>query len=293
MLQAGFFQRGYEHVELQTILTELERYRGYFPYDAIERAVEERVRIVPHLLEILSEIADDPEAFADDEEYSAHIYAMFLLAQFRVKSAYPLLVKFFSHPGRLSLRLTGDIVTDDLQAMLASVSCGDDSLIKQLIENPEVNEWVRAAALRSLLVFVSVGEQTRESVVAYMRGLFRFKLKREPSYVWEMLVLCAMELYPEELYEEIQRSYEDGLIEDEFLSLAEVEAALEDGEEEMLDLLTSNPEYRLITDTIAEMEWWPCFHFEPHGPPTKQKVGRNQPCPCGSGKKYKKCCGKL
>ena len=27
--------------------------------------------------------------------------------------------------------------------------------------------------------------------------------------------------------------------------------------------------------------------------PTKViKVGRNDPCPCGSGKKYKKCCGK-
>ena len=27
--------------------------------------------------------------------------------------------------------------------------------------------------------------------------------------------------------------------------------------------------------------------------PTRQvsKVGRNEPCPCGSGKKYKKCCG--
>ena len=23
-----------------------------------------------------------------------------------------------------------------------------------------------------------------------------------------------------------------------------------------------------------------------------QKVGRNDPCPCGSGKKYKQCCGK-
>ncbi|MGB4418274.1 MAG: SEC-C metal-binding domain-containing protein [Bacillota bacterium] len=22
-----------------------------------------------------------------------------------------------------------------------------------------------------------------------------------------------------------------------------------------------------------------------------KKVGRNDPCPCGSGKKYKKCCG--
>lgn len=25
---------------------------------------------------------------------------------------------------------------------------------------------------------------------------------------------------------------------------------------------------------------------------TVPKVGRNQPCPCGSGKKYKKCCGR-
>lgn len=25
---------------------------------------------------------------------------------------------------------------------------------------------------------------------------------------------------------------------------------------------------------------------------TEEKVGRNDPCPCGSGKKYKKCCGR-
>jgi yecA family protein len=30
---------------------------------------------------------------------------------------------------------------------------------------------------------------------------------------------------------------------------------------------------------------------EPPQPVQSQKVGRNQPCPCGSGKKYKKCCG--
>ena len=28
-------------------------------------------------------------------------------------------------------------------------------------------------------------------------------------------------------------------------------------------------------------------HIESEQP----KVGRNDPCPCGSGKKYKKCCG--
>jgi preprotein translocase subunit SecA len=34
---------------------------------------------------------------------------------------------------------------------------------------------------------------------------------------------------------------------------------------------------------------------EKQAPPVKRetrKVGRNEPCPCGSGKKYKKCCGK-
>ncbi|HWW64228.1 MAG TPA: SEC-C metal-binding domain-containing protein, partial [Sphingomonadaceae bacterium] len=25
--------------------------------------------------------------------------------------------------------------------------------------------------------------------------------------------------------------------------------------------------------------------------PSARKTGRNQPCPCGSGKKYKRCCG--
>ena len=25
---------------------------------------------------------------------------------------------------------------------------------------------------------------------------------------------------------------------------------------------------------------------------TEPEIGRNDPCPCGSGKKYKKCCGR-
>ena len=29
-----------------------------------------------------------------------------------------------------------------------------------------------------------------------------------------------------------------------------------------------------------------------HPPSSQPKIGRNDPCPCGSGKKYKKCCGK-
>jgi len=38
-------------------------------------------------------------------------------------------------------------------------------------------------------------------------------------------------------------------------------------------------------------------HAHDHGPPpepvrrAEPKIGRNDPCRCGSGKKFKKCCG--
>lgn len=47
---------------------------------------------------------------------------------------------------------------------------------------------------------------------------------------------------------------------------------------------------------IEEMEehwnpgqvWNPSLYTEP----SSQTTGRNEPCPCGSGRKFKQCCGK-
>jgi len=58
---------------------------------------------------------------------------------------------------------------------------------------------------------------------------------------------------------------------------------------------------RLVLDEPAEEAKPPTADTEPAGgyglpdQPTRnpsRKVGRNDPCPCGSGKKYKKCCGR-
>jgi SEC-C motif-containing protein len=40
--------------------------------------------------------------------------------------------------------------------------------------------------------------------------------------------------------------------------------------------------------------WWYVSGTSPQRTPTRgaaAKVGRNEPCPCGSNKKFKKCCG--
>lgn len=43
-----------------------------------------------------------------------------------------------------------------------------------------------------------------------------------------------------------------------------------------------------------EEQWMVCGgEVNPKEPPRRvEKVGRNDPCPCGSGAKYKKCCGR-
>lgn len=49
-----------------------------------------------------------------------------------------------------------------------------------------------------------------------------------------------------------------------------------------------------VRDAVAPDEtFMPSFApaNENRMPVRKQKIGRNEPCPCGSGKKYKKCCG--
>ena len=272
----------------------LEYYTGAFPRRALARAIEEQEDITPDLVDIIQRAADNPQQLASDPDYMAHIYAMFLLSQFREKRAYGPLVQFFSHPGELPFDLAGDVVTEDLDSMLASVSCGDDSLIKALIENPKANEYVRGAALRSLVALVLTGELTRDSVIQYFATLFREKLPREPHHVWDCLVSCTMDLYPEELYEDIVKSFQEELVDNSFVNPQHVRGALDQGKESTLARLREFRSYRLVEDTVAVMEGWACFRPESdYGTKKrKQKIGGNQPCPCGSGKKYKKCCGK-
>jgi len=61
-----------------------------------------------------------------------------------------------------------------------------------------------------------------------------------------------------------------------------------------------------VAETCASHGWHYIIGFEtdkpedisdlekmlnPTKPATSKKVGRNDPCPCGSGKKFKRCCG--
>ena len=49
--------------------------------------------------------------------------------------------------------------------------------------------------------------------------------------------------------------------------------------------------YQLLRQRHQQLKLLYSNYLKTIQPEKNQKVGRNEPCPCGSGKKYKKCCG--
>lgn len=67
-----------------------------------------------------------------------------------------------------------------------------------------------------------------------------------------------------------------------------------DGYVEFVARFTQNGEDRLHHETghfVKRSErWYYADGYNGTRPVRVEKIGRNDPCPCGSGKKYKKCC---
>jgi len=291
-------------METAEILQQFERATGKFARAAVEAAVARREEIIPGLLRILEDTVDRAAQLDAEGDYMAHLYAMFLLAQFRETRAYPLVVRFASLPGNLADSLCGDFLTEDLGRVLASVCGGELDGIQSVIENEDTNEWARGAALSSLVTLVAAGQKSRYEVVSYFASLFRGKLARKWSHIWDALVSYTCDLYPAELLGDIKHAYEEGLVDPGYIGFDDVKRDLALGMDRVLAKLADSSHKRLVEDTVAEMGWWHCFQpsapAKPKPAPSwvsspirnaKPKTGRNEPCPCGSGKKYKKCCG--
>jgi hypothetical protein len=304
-------------MDVEELFLRLDRHCGSFPDDLVAEVIARREEVTPKFLEILENIDHDPEPWLVDDNRMVHVYAMYLLALFREQAAYPLVVRIFSRPGEFSFDLAGDVVTQDLGRILASVSGGDISGLTALIENEQANEWVRAVAIDGMFSLVVTGQRTREDVMAYVLRLFQ-KLERKPGAQWDGLANICADLWPREAMDDLRRAYDEGLVDSNSIDWEDIEDAFTLGQQGAMKWRS----YRdpLITDLRKNMSWMQCFHrpepdyvedldtedldteedtLEPLSDGyiampirrTGPKVGRNEPCPCGSGKKYKRCCG--
>ena len=250
-------------MQLQEIISKLENNDGKLPRQALERAIEEREAITPLLLDILSNCKNNLEELSNKPDYILHIYAFYLLAQFREVSAYPLIVDFFSIPGDKPVNATGDLVGLELAKILASVCDGNIEPIKKLIENKEIDKSIRGAGIESLIILVVHKIVSRELIIQSYKELF-FKIyenkssvlqsKEEQNYILGTLVMNSSMLAPAELKQYIEKTFNENLIRPIDFERYEFDDLLEIGSEATLEKLRNNIDYSLIEDAISDIK---------------------------------------
>jgi hypothetical protein len=291
------------------IVHELARAGDDLPRDAMRRALEDWENAAPPLLALLEAYADGRDRSEDAR--GAAFFVLHLAGQARERRAFPAICRLARDAGALEDAL-GDGISSTLPGILIGTFDGDLDRLKALIEDEDADEIVRADAFDALTWLTAAGQVPREVTAAYLRDLHAGMRPRETSFAWYGWQKSIALLGLEELKPLVATAFESGFIDP---TVTDYDYFLEDlrsarTSEDLIGLL-ADQHIAPLDDAVAELSKWHAFSEEHRreearrdapgntpelwGAPQPvanplRAVGRNDPCPCGSGKKFKKCC---
>ena len=270
------------------------------PAEAIRAATANRTAVAPLLLEAIEKCEPNGEV-----EENGLFIAFHLLGQWREKPAYRTLARFLRRPG-VELIL-GSATTETSHRVMANVFDGDPRPIRDIIQDPNADEFVRSRMFDALVILAFRGELDRTEISDFLRSCFNDLQPREFSAVWDGWQGAIALLGLADLQPLVQEAFRNDFIDDTITSI-------KDFEDDLRRALAGDPleswrrsEFEPFGDVVEELSDWAAFQpkqprkhtagdWRPDPWPATparnpfRNVGRNDPCPCGSGKKFKKCC---
>ena len=257
---------------MKELLKEIQYNNGEFPEAQLKEIINHRDEFIPDLIDILKNAKENYEEILEKPDYFAHIYAIFLLAQFKEKKSLNSIIDLISIPNEISSDIFRDYLTEDLHRILASVCGSDTEPLKRLVEDSSINEYVRSAAIKSFIALLGEGVISQGDVIEYYKSLFEGKLEREFSQVWNELIYDSCDVGPNELYEQIKKAYVDELVDEDCISLEEVEVAIKIHDISKFPNLKAEG-YSFFNDTIEELGCWTCFAKKDNSPKSQFMLG--------------------
>jgi Protein of unknown function (DUF1186)/SEC-C motif len=200
----------------------------------------------------------------------------------------------------------GDAITTTLRGVLISTYDGDLAALRAVIEAEGADEFVREGALLALAYLARTGRVPEAEVRAYLVHLLAAMRPQAEHFVWVGWLLAVAHLGYAELAGEAEGLIRRGLVSQRDWRVADFRRDLRRTLADPARLAGfAHDRVGPFTGAIEELEgWyassgedaWPTLpalaDYEARRPVTNplRKVGRNDPCPCGSGKKFKGCC---
>ncbi len=294
-------------MDAQAILHELTHAAG-LPREALKAASAQRGEMVPLFLEeIETYLALEPAARAKPTPL---FFVFHLLGEWREKAAYRPLARLLSLPSNEVDAIFGDSITTTSHRVMAAVFDGDPQPLYDIILDPNAEEFIRAGMCEALAMVTLRGDLDRALAGRFFRDAFIELQPQRQNFVWVGWQSAIAMLGMSDLIILVKKAFHRGFIDSHVLGFEHFEQDLRRGIERPGEpWRPDDREYAVFGDTIDELSGWYCFTeqyskdqerwrqeadtspilSQPYENPFKG-VGRNDPCPCGSVKKFKKCC---
>ncbi|WP_245243144.1 DUF1186 domain-containing protein [Pararhodobacter sp. SW119] len=281
-----------------------------FPREALVAAGECRDEMVPLFLDQIERLRNADADTSSEADVSAFLFVYYLLGEWRDSRAYHPLTALLRQDSDYLELLLGDAITEGTKRVIAGVFDGDLQPILDAIEDPTADQFVRCEMIDALVIIARQHPETRPDVEDYLERFFASDFKK-PEILWGSWAFAVADLGLAHLEPQVREAFEKEWVSPEEADFdffqQELRKSVEGGQSPWFH---SRRKTGLIDSAIDELARWHCFSeaflkarakerasstglpqifgdsFERETP----KVGRNDPCPCGSGRKFKKCC---
>ncbi len=289
-----------------------------------EKLIDEIMGLPRHsLIEDLNKVLEDSivrfnyfstntdEGDYGPEESSFLIHALFILAEIEANESLGNILEVLSQDIDYFEFYLDDILTEYMWMVIYKTAFSQLDRCKKFMFEPGIYTFSKTSLSEMACQIAMNHPRRRNEVIHWFRDIFRFFLGSKPkdnvidSSLIGSLVDDATGIGAKELIPEIEELFEKGLVDlsicGDINDVKEIFANFKEGEYK-LDIASIYDKYEQIQswsgneedddydDLNAEEDYPGNSSIDGQAVESGKKVGRNDPCPCGSGKKYKKCC---
>lgn len=243
----------------------------------------------------------------DGDEALLFFRGLHIIGGRRDSQAFKPLLRFLRRPGHEVEDLLGDATTETLPQIVAGIFDGDVSALLGAIVDMTIDEFVREALIGAATFLAWEGCIPRQQFVGFLQRFPTERLAPDGDMAWHGWMNAVALLGLRDMQPAVIAAARSGVLPEELWEPAYFESDLATAEGAPSDIEPFKKAHLgYIDDVLIALERFDTGDEDEFGAPAAignlpetdnvpvtnpwRHVGRNDPCPCGSGKKAKRCC---